>query len=248
MTGEVVHTAVRQALSSIDLDHDVWVRGSAVVWRYFDLGASLIWAVSGAQLGARRGYDLTGISAIALVSSTGGGLIRDGLLLQQGPPALVLTPLYIIIAGVAALLVWIMGQKGRLMGAFTRFVRVVDAVGLGGFAVVGMELALHAHLSLPGVVLVGVVNAVGGSVLRSLLLQETPEVFRPGELTALASLLGCLLHLGLTLGLGLDPRPAGALTIAFVALLRVSSVRYGLRTRAARGFVETPPPPDPRGS
>ena len=50
------------------------------------LGSSFIWAVSGALLAARRGYDLTGIGAVALVSATGGGLLRDNLFLQQGPP------------------------------------------------------------------------------------------------------------------------------------------------------------------
>jgi uncharacterized membrane protein YeiH len=222
------------------IDAGLWVHGSALVWRYFDLGASFIWAVTGALLAARRGYDLTGICAIALVSSTGGGLLRDGLLLQQGPPAILLTPMYIILAALASLLVWAMGKQVQRLRSLARFTGMVDAIGLGGFAVVGMQLALHARLSLPGVVLVGVVNAVGGSVLRSVLLHETPEVFKPGELTALASLLGCLFHLGLTLGLGADARVAAAATVILVALLRAGSVRFGLRTRAARGFEDPP--------
>jgi uncharacterized membrane protein YeiH len=214
----------------------VWIHGADLVWRYFDLGASFIWAVTGALLAASRGYDLTGICAIALVSSTGGGLLRDGLFLQQGPPALVLSPLYIGIAAAAGLLVWASGQQARAVRVFTRFAGVVDAIGLGSFAVVGMQLARHAHLSLPGVVLVGVVNAVGGSIMRSLLLREIPEVFQPGELTALASLVGCLVHLALTIGFGVDPRPSAAVTIVMVALLRIGSVRFGLRTHPARGF------------
>jgi uncharacterized membrane protein YeiH len=218
----------------------VWFHESEIVWRYFDVGASFIWAISGALLAATRGYDLTGICAIALVSSTGGGLLRDGLFLQQGPPALVLTPIYIGVAGIAALLVWLLGQEAKALRPFTRFAGLVDAVGLGGFAVVGMQLALRAGLSLPGVVLVGVVNAVGGSVLRSLLLHEVPPVFRPGEWTALASLIGCLVHLGLVRGLGVDPRRSAAITVVLVASLRVGSARYGLRTHAARGFVEEP--------
>jgi uncharacterized membrane protein YeiH len=236
---------VQRAVAGLDLDRQVWIHGSAMIWRYFDLGASFIWAISGALVAARRGYDLTGICAIALVSSTGGGLLRDGLFLQQGPPALVLTPMYIIIAAVAALLVWSLGQQARPLRVFARFAGVVDAVGLGSFAVVGMQVALHARLSIPGVVLVGVVNAVGGSVLRSLLLHEIPEVFRPGELTAVAALFGCLIHLGLTLVLGVDPRPSAVITIVLVALLRASSVHYGLRTHAARGFTAPPPPEAP---
>ena len=220
----------------------MWFHESEIIWRYFDVGASFIWAISGALLAAMRGYDLTGIYAIALVSSTGGGLLRDGLFLQQGPPAVVRTPIYIALAGIAALLVWLLGQRAKVLRPVMRFAGLVDAIGLGGFAVVGMQLALRAGLSLPGVVLVGVVNAVGGSVLRSLLLHEVPQVFRPGEWTALASSVGCLVHLGLLRGLGFDPRLSAAITVVLVALLRVGSVHYGLKTHAARGFVEGPEP------
>jgi uncharacterized membrane protein YeiH len=219
----------------------VWVHGADVIWRYFDLGASFIWAVSGALLAARRGYDLTGILAVALVSATGGGLLRDGIFLQQGPPAMLLTPVYIGEVTLAGAMVWALGSQARIPSLLRRSAGVVDAIGLGGFAVVGMQLALRAGISIPGVVLVGVVNAVGGGVLRSLLLQEMPEVFRPGELTALASLLGCLIHVTLTVGLRIDPKWSAAVTIASVALLRGGSVRYGLRTHAARGFVQPGP-------
>jgi uncharacterized membrane protein YeiH len=218
----------------------VWVHGADVIWRYFDIGASFIWAVSGALLAARRGYDLTGICAVALVSSTGGGLLRDGIFLQQGPPAMLLTPIYVGAAGLAGLAVWALGSQARILSVVRRCAGVVDAVGLGGFAVVGMQLAMRTGISIPGVVLVGLVNAVGGSVLRSLLLHEMPEVFRPGELTALASFLGCLAHVGLTFALGVNPKWAAAITIALVAVLRRGSVRYGLKTHPARGFVQSP--------
>ena len=118
------------------------------------------------------------------------------LFLQQGPPALVRTPIYIALAGIAAAWCGFWASRRELLRPFARVAALVDAIGLGGFAVVGMQLALRAGLSLPGVVLVGVVNAVGGSVLRSLLLNEVPPVFRPGELTALASLMGCSLPPG----------------------------------------------------
>jgi uncharacterized membrane protein YeiH len=59
---------------------------------------------------------------------------------------------------------------------------VVDAIGLGAYAVVGMTLALKAGLSLPGVVLVGLVNAVGGGILRDVLMRREPNMFLPGTL------------------------------------------------------------------
>jgi uncharacterized membrane protein YeiH len=218
------------------LDEQRALTSSGFAWHYFDYGASFIWAASGALLAARRGFDLTGIFAIALVSSTGGGLIRDGLFLQQGPPVLVRSSAYIAIAAGAALLVWSIGRNLQHLRAFTRIAAVADAVGLGGFAVVGMDLATRAGLSLPGVVLVGVVNAVGGGLLRNLLLYETPEIFRPGELTALAALSGCLLHVLLTSAFGTDEHIAAGATVGLVSALRFASVKYGLRTRPARGF------------
>jgi uncharacterized membrane protein YeiH len=115
-------------------------------------------------------------------------------------------------------------------------VEIVDAVGLGAYAVVGMQLSIDAHLSLPAVALVGVVNAVGGSVLRDLLLRDEPQVFKPGTLMALAAVASTILYLILKMGFGVSPLMAAWATIATAALIRTVSVRYNLRTRALPGF------------
>jgi uncharacterized membrane protein YeiH len=205
-------------------------------WRGFDLGASFIWATSGALLAARRGFDVTGIFAVALVSSTGGGLLRDGLFLQAGPPALVRTPAYVIIAGACALAVWAFGNRLEGHRLLSHTVMVADALGLGVFAVVGMHLSIAAGLSLPAVVLVGVVNAVGGGILRSVFLHQIPEVFRPGELTALAAAVGCAIYLVMARGFRIDDPVAAACTVGAVAIVRILSVRYRFKTSPARGF------------
>jgi uncharacterized membrane protein YeiH len=208
---------------------------AGVAFRYFDFGATFLWALSGAVLAARRGYDLTGIFAIALVSSCGGGLLRDALFLQAGPPMLVRTPTYVMLTLAASLLTWRVGEslQGRLPKPIVRLTELADAIGLGAFAVVGMRLALAVSISVAGAMLVGVVNAVGGGVLRSLLLHRTPRVFRPGELTALAALAGTLAYGGLALGLKLNENAAGFSAIALVAATNWTSRRYRLETRAA---------------
>jgi uncharacterized membrane protein YeiH len=208
---------------------------AGIAFRYFDVGATFLWAASGAVLAARRGYDLTGIFAIALVSSCGGGLLRDALFLQAGPPALVRTPTYVIAAMLASLLTWRLGERlrGRLPSLFVRLTALADAIGLGAFAVVGMRLALAASINWAGAVLVGVVNAVGGGVLRSVLINRTPEVFRPGQLTAIAALGGSLVYGVLTLGLHLAENIAGAVAIVLVAGTNWVSRRYSVQTRAA---------------
>lgn len=208
---------------------------AGVAFRYFDLGATFLWAASGAALAARRGYDLTGIFAIALVSSCGGGLLRDGLFLQAGPPVLVRTPSYVIVTLLASLMTWRLGEKlhGRMPKPVVRLTELADAIGLGAFAVVGMRLSLAAGISIAGAMLVGVVNAVGGGVLRSILLHRTPVVFRPGELTALAALVGTLIYAALDLGLHVDDNAAGLVSIVAVAATNWTSRRYRLQTRAA---------------
>src|SRR4051812_31617998 len=110
---------------------------AGVAFRYFDLGATFLWASSGAVLAARRGYDLTGIFVIALVSSCGGGLLRDALFLQAGPPILVRTPTYVIVTLLASLLTWRFGETlhGRLPRPVVRLTELADALGLGAFAV-----------------------------------------------------------------------------------------------------------------
>src|SRR5215203_5966337 len=85
----------------------------------FDYGATFAWALSGALIAARRGYDVFGLTAVALVSATGGGLISDGLFLQDGPPALARTPDYLLIVVAVVLLVrviggWLNGRKHLL--------------------------------------------------------------------------------------------------------------------------------------
>jgi uncharacterized membrane protein YeiH len=223
------------------MDQESIVPAIGWAFRAFDYGASFVWATSGALLAARRGYDFTGVFAIGLVSATGGGLLRDGFFLQQGPPALAKSPLYIVIVAVAALFVMGVGSRIDRRAVLHRVVSVTDALGLGGFAVVGMHLSQQAGLSEPAVVLVGVVNAVGGGMLRSLLLLEVPEIFQPGEPTAVASLAGCLVYLMLTHWTGIEGRWAGLATIAVVAGLRLISVRYRLKTAPALGFPRIEP-------
>ena len=132
---------------------------------YFDYFATFAWAISGAVVGARRGYDLVGVFIIALVSSTGGGLIRDGFLLQR-TPALLTDGVYLVLIAFATVLIGVVAKW--LVSVHTRawldkFIELIDAVGVPAFAIVGMQMALAEGVSLPGVVLVGVINGTGGA-------------------------------------------------------------------------------------
>jgi len=211
------------------------VSPSLFVW--YDIGATFFWAISGAMMGARRGYDVMGIFIVGMVSATGGGLLRDGLFLSGGLPLLVRTPDYLITVAVATAVVLILGGWLRRQSGLEKVLTVSDALGMGAYAVVGMSLAIEAKAPFTGVVLIGMVNAVGGSLLRDLMLSRTPEILRPSVLAGLAALVGCLLGAAM-MRFDIDPYWAGAVTMGSIACVRISAVYFDVRSRPLGAFAE----------
>ena len=200
----------------------------------FDYSATFVWAISGALLGARRGYAILGVITIALVSATGGGLLRDGIFLQDGAPVLLRNPNYLWLVAGGVLFVVLFGRWIVRVPAAERAIVMFDAAGLGAYAVVGMNRALAAGVSLPGVIVVGMVNAVGGGILRDMLINTEPDMFMPGTLSQTLALVGCLLFLALIEGLSFSQFAAAWVTIGVVFVARLLSIRYNIETKPFR--------------
>jgi uncharacterized membrane protein YeiH len=216
--------------------------GPFLIPPWFDFAATFIWAVTGALIAARRGYDIAGMTALALVSATGGGLLRDGFFLQGGPPLLIRTWVYLALVVAAASIVRLAGSRIERIPYFEHTIATVDALGLGGFAITGVELSLVAGLSPPAAAFVGVINAVGGGVLRDIMIGREPAIFKPGPPAAIAALAGCMIYLGLIRIPGISGVVAGIAAVVAVFLIRVSALRYGWQTVAPRGFETTDGP------
>jgi uncharacterized membrane protein YeiH len=205
----------------------------------FDLIAVLLFSLSGVVAAMRRGYDAVGVFLLALVTGAGGGLIRDGLFLQQGPPALTqnwrLLPAMLGACFVGWLVHgWIVRwQKG---------IAVLDAVGLGIFSMVGLVKAIETGLSVPASMLVGVVNAVGGGLLRDLLTGEEPLLFKPGQFYVLASLAGCLVFVGFAYKGILTPQQAELVSVATIFGLRIFAIMFNWRTTPLQPWSRMPAP------
>jgi len=212
-------------------------RQAFILPAYFDYSATFIWAISGALLGARRGYAILGIATVALVSSTGGGLLRDGIFLQK-IPMLVRTPVYLYLIVTAVVLVMLLGRRLQRIPHLSAIVGLIDAVGLGAYAVVGMNLALAAHLSLIGVGVVGMVNAVGGGILRDVLNREQPHMFKPGTIEESAALVGCVAFLTLVNLTSLGQFISAWATIGVVLAVRLVAIRFHVETKPLTAFQE----------
>jgi uncharacterized membrane protein YeiH len=151
-----------------------------------DLVAILLFAAEGALVGIAAGLDVIGVLTVGFVSSLGGGLIRD-LLCHAAPPAALRSvsyPATAFLGGAVAITGY------HLLPAIPPDVRApLDAAALGLFCVVGAVKAVDHGMRSLAAVLLGALSAVGGGVLRDVLLGGVPTALRT-DVGAVAALCG----------------------------------------------------------
>ncbi|RQP11359.1 MAG: hypothetical protein EAS51_06235 [Microbacteriaceae bacterium] len=153
-----------------------------------DLLAVGIGSVQGAAFAAQfrdRRLDLLGVAIVGIATGFGGGLLRD-ILLGHVPLALQ-SNWYLPVATVAALVGMLLQRLVHKLGVT---LNVLDAVSIGLFGALGTTKALAAGLPEVPAVFVGAIAAVGGSVLRDLLLNLPIAIMQVGSLYAVAAIVG----------------------------------------------------------
>jgi uncharacterized membrane protein YeiH len=202
---------------------------------YIDLSATCLYAMTGALVAIRRHYDWVGLFVLAVVTGVGGGLIRDGIFIQDGPPRAMSDARYliaIIIGCIAA--ATFRHHISRLRTAFL----FADGLGLGCYAVVGIEHALNAQLPPLTAIMIGVVTACGGGLLRDVIVSDEPLLFKPGQLYVLAVLLGAGLFSVLILYFQVPATVAALVSIAATFVFRLLAIVFDWKTKSV-----TQPPP-----
>jgi uncharacterized membrane protein YeiH len=194
----------------------------------FDLVAVFIFAISGAQAAIKKRYDFIGILILAFFSGVGGGLIRDAIFIQAGPPVVVTDSKYLIVILCAFVLAMAFYKK---ISRMHKTMHLVDALGLGTYGVVGANLALQAGLVPLAAILVGVFNATGAGIIRDVLVREEPKIFKPGRFYAGAAIIGTVLYVSITVLTSVDDTLAAVLAISVSFILRILSVKFDWRTR-----------------
>ena len=202
----------------------------------FDLAATFLMALTGVWLASRRGYDLVGAFMLAFVTGVGGGLLRDSVFIKQIP--LVMQDaryLWVVVGAVVAGTLTL-----RLAERFERLIAYVDALALGVYGVVGANKALIAGIPPLAALLVGMCNAVGGGLLRDVLVREEPLVFKPGQLYSLAALGGCVLFVVMSYYYGVDTNYSAWTSMAVTLLLRLLAIRFNWTTKSLREWSRGP--------
>jgi uncharacterized membrane protein YeiH len=203
----------------------------------FDLGATFAFALSGSLAGIKRGYDIVGVFFLALASGIGGGLLRDGVFIRDaGPTPLLADPRYILVVAGATIFGAIFGGRVKHLH---RLIAVVDALGLGAYAVFGTQKALNADLAVPAAILVGVINAVGGGLLRDIITREEPLVFKPGQFYVLTALGGSVAFVFLTACLEIPATRAAMAAVAITFVFRALTIAFNWRTTPLSELVDS---------
>ena len=197
------------------------------LWLLFDIIGTIAFAISGALLGIQRRMDIFGILILALVTAIGGGIVRD-VMVGRIPPTSLQTGLYISITLITVGIIFIMYRYGwnryiEGKGA-TKVYLTADALGLASFTVTGATIGITVD---PGnlvlTVVLGVITAVGGGIIRDILAHRTPSVLKE-EVYALPALLGSIIYY-VVCGIGHQIMASYA-TFLIVFIIRMVALEY----------------------
>nr|WP_031505731.1 trimeric intracellular cation channel family protein [Streptomyces megasporus] len=199
------------------------------VQHWLDLAGILAFAISGALLAVRKNLDVFGIVVLAEVTGLGGGVIRD-VLIGDVPPAALTDLGYLLTPLVATVLVFFLHPQ---VERINRAVMVFDAAGLGLFCVTGTVKAHAYGLDLLPSIVMGLVTAAGGGVLRDVLANEVPSLLRwDREIYAVPAIVGAT-TVALLIHTGRLNAVTGALAAGLAFALRLLALRYNWRAPRA---------------
>ncbi|EDQ0629139.1 trimeric intracellular cation channel family protein [Salmonella enterica] len=195
----------------------------SVVLHFIDILGTFIFALSGAVAGVKKGFDVFGVFAIAVVTAIGGGVIRD-ICLSATPPAGLASGEYFLVIVLAVLCVSFF-QKAIL--TFSKPGTFFDAIGLGFFAAFGASKTWHMTGSFQLSVILGCISAVGGGCMRDVLLGKSPLIFT-AEIYASAAIVGAVIEV---LGVPGKISPVLSLWLAIITCttIRMLAIKYRIR-------------------
>ena len=195
-----------------------------------ELIGTCAFAVSGAVLGITKRFDIFGVIFSAIITSLGGGTVRD-VLMGNLPPAMFRNYIYLIFALVTALLTFITASilKNKFsenIVVIDRVNNIFDAIGLGAFAVVGVKAGINTGYAHNGFFLVflGVTTCIGGGIIRDMFVQRLPGVLHK-HVYALPCIIGSAMYLAF-FRLNVSDVIAIPVVTLFIFTMRMLATKY----------------------
>ena len=185
-----------------------------------DILGTISFAVSGAFLAMEKKLDPFGVLVLAIVTAIGGGTLRD-ILIGNLPVSWMRNETATIVIFSSAIATMFFG---RYLRHLTTTLFLFDALGLGLFTIVGIKLGMEKHFSMGVCIALGTITACFGGVVRDVLLNHIPLLFRK-EIYAMACIAGGIVYFGL-LKCSIDGDMVTVLAILFIFIVRLLAVKW----------------------
>ena len=190
-----------------------------------ELIGTIAFAASGAMLGAEKKMDIFGVCVLGVVTSVGGGMIRD-LVLGIVPPNVFQKPIYALTATVTSCLVFFLlylkreWLEGHFRKVYEKLLLIMDCIGLGIFTVMGVHAGIQQGYieNMFLLVFLGTVTGIGGGIIRDMMAGVPPYVF-VRHIYACASIAGAIICV-------LSYRVFGAVPSMMASFLAIIFIRY----------------------
>lgn len=187
-----------------------------------DILGTIAFAIAGAFSAIEKKLDPFGVLVLAFVTAIGGGTLRD-MLIGNLPVSWLTNETASIVIFAAAIVTMFFSTYLKQL---TTTLFLFDALGLGLFTITGIELGLQKHFSIGICIALGTITACFGGVIRDVLLNNVPLLFRK-EIYAMACIAGGLLYF-LFKQINIDADVARILSILLIFTIRVLAVRFKL--------------------
>ncbi|MEP2238959.1 MAG: trimeric intracellular cation channel family protein [Maribacter sp.] len=185
-----------------------------------DILGTIAFAISGVLVAMDKRLDAFGVFIIAFVTAVGGGTLRD-LLIGIRPVGWLNAPMHLLIIVMTVLLAIIFVKQLKYV---RKSLFLFDTIGIGLYTMVGIEKGLAADLSPVMCIALGTITASFGGVIRDILCNEIPVIFRK-EIYATVCILGGLVYF-LLIQFPLQNTIAYSMAIVTIIIMRVLAVRF----------------------
>lgn len=186
-----------------------------------DYAGVAVFAAAGSLAASRKQLDIIGFIFFATITGIGGGTLRD-VLLDNGPIFWVANPAYILVCASIAIIAYF---TAHLIESRYKVLLWLDAIGISAYAVMGSAKGYAATGSVTVAILMGVMTATFGGILRDVLANETSVLLRP-EIYVTATMLGAGAYIVTTI-LGLEVLSAAAVGFSATIIVRGGALIFG---------------------
>ena len=185
-----------------------------------DILGTVSFAVSGAFLAMEKKLDPFGVLVLSFVTAIGGGTLRD-IIIGNLPVSWLRNETATIVIFFSAIVTMFFG---RYLKQLTTTLFLFDALGLGLFTLIGIEFGIDKHFSIGVCIALGTITACFGGVVRDVLLNNIPLLFRK-EIYAMACIAGGFIYFMIQT-INIDADVSKIICILIIFTIRVIAVRY----------------------